>query len=241
MDKKKLTATDQIKSFLSIAVGGNETDWEHLSKKRVYGGDISREYANKKTGKQIRVDERDNGLLCAHLNNEKLATGRLSLSGVFDKTAKPSAIDRVTNDMLEGREVSPKALRQAIGEGFAGQFKFFIRRADEDDDYAQATNQEKWERLWAAIYPAMRDSTFKCPSYIRPLVPGIIAVDECIETEYRFPAQSGIDTPSKMTAALIAQGLIWDEAAQKEIDAKLHKEIKSEISKKDSRHKNLKR
>ena len=228
-NNKTIDKTEQIKAFLTTVAGGNETDWTRVSKKKSYGGEITREFKNKKTGQKVPVSERDDGLLCAHLDDDKLATGRLSLTGAFDKAAQPSAIDRVMNDMFEDRDPNAALLRQAMNEGLAGKFKFYIQINDEDGDYAKASKQEKWERLWAVIYPVTRDETFKCPDYIRPLVPGILAIDECVETEYRFPQKMKIDTPEKLAAEIAKQGLVFDETTQKQVNAKILKSVKDVI------------
>ena len=235
MSNKKSSTSEQIKSFLSAAIGGAKGTWKRTSKRR-YNGDVLREFVSKKSpALKVTVAERGDGLLCAILPDDTIKTARLQLAAAFDKAAKPSAVDLVLNDMLERRPVNPPLLKQALKEGLARHFKFYISHAGDDND----SSLTAYERTYAAIYPAMRDSTFKTNyDYIRPMIKGAVPNDECVETEWRRPAKEKMHAPVDLARYFLQQGLTWDKETQRRSDKNMYKKIKKEFKKKAPKKKN---
>ena len=212
-------ASKQIKQILSENVGGKKSDWKRLSKKKSSGTDIQRVFQNEKMGQKIEIYERSNGLLYAALPDGKELTSRLP----FNKAAKPSAIDIVMNAMLEDKDAPKELLAQALKDGLAKNFSFIICK------YDTGSGKDDEESLFANIFPTLRDPTFKCPDYIRPIVPEANDTDECCETEWRFPKT--IDSPAKIAEFLTGRGLTLDKEMQKKVSPKIYKEIKAALKK----------
>jgi hypothetical protein len=216
MPDKKETKSDQIKILLSAEVGGEPSDWKRVSKRRVYGGDVAREFRNTANGDRLAVYERGDGLLYAETTNGKEITARLP----FNAAAKPSAVDLVMNRLLEEKDCDDGLYAQAVKEGLAKRFSFCIRQYDE------GILEEGEPRMYTTIYPTVRDSTCRVAAYIRPMVPLGNDTDECMEDEWRFP--KSMDTPAKVVTYLKNLGFNWDEEWQKK-DKELYREIKIEL------------
>jgi hypothetical protein len=223
MAKKEPTTSDWLKVILTSQVGGEGEDWKRLSKKRVYGGDVAREFENKATGQKISIYERADGLLYAELPDGSQMTARIPVSGDFNDAAQPPAVDRVMNALLEDKDpddLPPGLYAQAVKEGLSERFSFCLTRYDGGGGEEDSTG------LYTMIYPTVRDATFKCPSWIRPMVPKGDDIDECVVTEWRF--DKGIDTPAQIVKYLQSLGMKWDEDSQKR-EKDFYAEIKSEL------------
>jgi hypothetical protein len=207
MSKNKKSLSHQYKALLSHAVGGKAKDWKRVSKKTVMWGDIDRKFVNAALGKEVEISERADGLLFGLLPDGSKLTARLSAKGEFNAAAQPSTVDRVMNMLLDDEE-APPAIQQRIAkeQGLASRFSFRISdfRGKEHGEYG----------MFAAIYPTVRDSTFKTGyDYLRPLVPEGKPHDECVETEWHFPEE--MDTPAKIAKYLVSEGFVLDKEAQK--------------------------
>ena len=217
MTKNKSTATDDLKKILSAQAGGAASDWKRLpSKKCVWGGDTAREFENKSSGAKVTVYERQDGLVYAELDGGKEITARLP----FNAAAKPSAVDVVMNKLLEEKDCDDALYAQAVKEGLVKRFSFYVTKYD--DGIAEEGEQS----MFAVIYPTVRDETFKCAAYIRPMVPKGDDTDECMVTEWRFPAE--MSTPGKIVKHLESLGMTWDTEWQKREKA-LYQEITDEL------------
>ncbi|MEZ0224810.1 MAG: hypothetical protein ACAH83_09675 [Alphaproteobacteria bacterium] len=213
---KKETTSDLLKVMLSAEVGGEVTDWKRLSKRRYYGGDIAREFANTATGERIGVYERQDGLFYAETKAGKEITARLP----FNAAAKPSAVDLVMNRLLEEKDCDDDLYAQAVKEGLAKRFSFCIQKYDE------GIGEEGESPIYTTIYPTVRDATCRVAAYIRPMVPKGGSTDECMEDEWRFTKD--LDTPAKIVKYLQGVGMTWDTDQQKR-NPDLYKEICDEL------------
>jgi hypothetical protein len=216
---KNNVSSEALKELLAHELGGEAADWKRGPKKE-YGGEILRKFENKKLDLKIDLWERPDGLLCAEKPDGSLITARLTASGDFNAAAKPSAIDQVMNAMYETKDVDPALYKQAVRDGLAKNFSFVVVKFGEDGG-------EAGEPMAAMIYPTTKDSTFKAPEIIEPMIPGVDGVDSCVVTEYILPQQ--FDTPGKVVKHLSAQGFVWDVASQKE-DKPVYDEIQAELS-----------
>ncbi|TAL27578.1 MAG: hypothetical protein EPN97_17075 [Alphaproteobacteria bacterium] len=214
---KKETTSDLIKVMLSAEVGGEVADWKRLSKRRYYGGDIAREFANTATGERIAVYERQDGLIYAETKDgEKEITARLP----FNAAAKPSAVDLVMNRLLESKDCDDDLYAQAVKEGLAKRFSFCITKYDE------GIVEEGESPMYTTIYPTVRDETCRVAAYIRPMVPKGGSTDECMVDEWRFT--DDLDTPGKIVKYLQSVGMTWDIASQKR-SPEVYREICDEL------------
>jgi hypothetical protein len=218
MAKSKDNVTQDLKEILSAEVGGAASDWKRLSKKRVYGGDTAREFENTSSGQKVTTYERADGLVYAELGEGgKEITARVP----FNAAAKPSVVDVVMNKILEDKEVPDALYAQAVKEGLIKRFSFCVTKYDD------GIVEEGESPMYTTIYPTVRDETFKCPEFIRPMVPKGDATDECMVTEWRFPA--AMNTPAKVVKHLESLGLTWDVESQKR-DKAVYKEITTELN-----------
>lgn len=215
MTKAKADATASIKKLLASETNTAANDWKRLSKRDVSWNDIDREFENKTTGEKLWVTERPNGLVYAQRDNEQAIMGRISPA--FNTAAQLSPLDKVMSLILaDADEIDDTLYASAVKQGLARQFSFVITQND--------TGEED-EPLFANIYPTLRDETFKCPAYIRPLVPELQAIDECMTTEWHFPAQ--FDAPLKLAQYLLLKGFTLDEESQKRATPTLYDEVMS--------------
>ncbi len=218
MAKSKDSVTEDLKTILSAELGGDASDWKRTSKKRVYGGDTARDFENKTAGQKITTYERRDGLIYAEQGESgKEITARVP----FNAAAKASVVDVVMNKILEEKEVPDALYAQAVKEGLIRRFSFCVTKYDE------GIVEEGESPMYTTIYPAVRDETFKCPEFIRPLVPKGDDTDECMVTEWRFPA--AMDTPAKVVRYLESLGMTWDVESQKR-DKTVYNEITGELN-----------
>src|SRR5690349_20539110 len=115
---KKVTSKE-LKKLLSNEFGDNVSDWRRYDKTENVFGEIRRDFEDLVAGRQVSVIEHRNGMLTiksleAFDGEEKVA--RLSTRGRFNARAKYSAVDNVTNDIINGRDTSPWLLNRASRE-----------------------------------------------------------------------------------------------------------------------------
>lgn len=120
------------------------------------------------------------------------------------------AVEQVM-DMLErdddlpwNHAVCPVLHQVAIEDGLASRFRFFVTQND--------TGMGD-EPVFAVIYPAGKDDTWKGDKYLIPLLPEGNPVDECVQTEWHF-SDMGYDTPAKIAKLLHGKGFSLDIKAQ---------------------------
>ncbi|MBI3442038.1 MAG: hypothetical protein HY052_09620 [Proteobacteria bacterium] len=134
----------------------------------------------------------------------------------FGQVAPRTAVDIVMAALLNGDDAAKTPIEKAITEGLAGRFSFIV------------CQDESGFGLFADIYPTGQDVTFKCPDYIRAMLPEAEGIDECCETIWNFPAD--IDTPAKMAQLLVKRGFVWDKNFQEDVQSKeIFDEIKSAL------------
>jgi hypothetical protein len=210
--------SDAFKEMLSAQIGGEPNDWSRTSKKEVIWNDIDRTFKNKKTGQEVIVCERPDGLIYTIADDEENGfTARLP----FNKAAKPATIDVVMNKILAScPEIDDALYEQAMKEGLAKRFSFCITTMDDGMDEPDSV------QTVATIYPSTRDETFRTAAYIRPLVPKADSQDECMCDYFIF--DKDLDSPGKIVKYLQGQGLVWDEDGQKR-EKELYQQIKEEL------------
>jgi hypothetical protein len=206
--------SEQMKRLLAHHTGSLAAEWKRVSQKRFYG-DVDREFENKKTGEKISVSERPDGLLYALLPDDRTITARLPIPA---KIETPAVTDVVLNACLDDKEVPADLYKRAVAGGLAGHFNFCVYKGDLGDGEPY---------LFATIYPAVRDETFKCPDFIRPMAPGAEGVDECVVTEWHFG--ENYDSPAEIARRLRALGFRWDREAQKH-QKDIYAEIKGALT-----------
>ncbi|MEZ0262534.1 MAG: hypothetical protein ACAH80_16135 [Alphaproteobacteria bacterium] len=238
---EKQGKSEAFKEMLSAQVGGEPNDWSRTKKKEVIWNDIDRTFKNKKTGQEVIVCERADGLIYTIAGDEENGfTARLP----FNAAAKPATVDVVMNMILASRpEIDDDLYEKAMKEGLAKRFSFSVTRMDngelenieepakdaskaEIDAWKAEVEETKRQQNVAFIYPATRDATFRAAAYIRPLVPKADSVDDCGGDYYVF--DKDLKTLGQIVKYLQGQGLTWDEADQKR-DKKLYAEIKEEL------------
>lgn len=221
MAKESKVTTDYLKQLLADKAGGLPLDWSRKSKKTVYGGDTERVFENAMTGEKISVYERADGLLYAELPNGSKLTHRQPWHGRYNKEARPDVVDVVMNEILEDAdEINDAKFARAVKEGLVSRFSFTICEADYGNDEPDR---------FATIYPTVRDETFKCPDFIRPMAEGLDDTDECMVTEWRFA--NGIEKPGEMALHLLKLGFQWDvESQAREFNRDLNNKIAAELA-----------
>jgi len=238
---KKENKTEIFKEMLSVQIGGAPADWSRTKKKEVIWNDVDRTFKNKKTGQEVIVCERTDGLIYTIADDEENGfTARLP----FNKAAKPATVDVVINMILASRsEIDDDLYAQAMKEGLAKRFSFMVSTFDdgsldsieepakgapkaEIDAWKEEVAEAKRNSTVALIYPSTRDETFRTAAYIRPLVPKATSTDECMCDYWNF--ERGIDTPGQIVKYLQGQGLVWDEEGQKR-EKELYAQIKAEL------------
>lgn len=239
---KKENKSEAFKEMLSAQVGGAPSDWSRTSKKEVIWNDVDRTFKNKKTGQEVIVCERADGLIYTIAEDEYNGhTARLP----FNAAAKPATVDVVMNMILASRpEIDDDLYAQAVKEGLAKRFSFMVSTFDDGsldciEEPAKGASKAEikaWEEevaeakrnaTVALIYPSTRDETFRTAAYIRPLVPKASSTDECMCDYWNF--DRGIDTPGQIVKYLQGQGLVWDEEGQKR-EKELYAQIKAELA-----------
>jgi hypothetical protein len=134
------------------------------------------------------------------------------------------AADLVMEALLEGNDdhISGKLLANAVMHGLSSRFSFYVSEVfdeiETEDDLVKVVTGYS-----ARIYPTGEDSTFKASAIIERMVPGVEAVDECMETEWHFPKGKN-NTAVKVAKFLADRGFIWDQPMQK-ISDKLAQEL----------------
>lgn len=216
--KEKQGKSEAFKQMLSAQVGGEPSDWTRTKKKEVIWNDVDRTFKNKKTGQEVIVCERTDGLIYTIADDEYNGhTARLP----FNAAAKPATVDVVMNMILASRpEIDDDLYAQAVKEGLAKRFSFSLTTMDDGMDEPDSV------QTVALIYPATRDETFRTAAYIRPLVPKADSIDECMCDYFVF--DKDLDSPGKIVKYLQGQGLVWDEDGQKR-EKELYKQIKEEL------------
>ena len=123
-------------------------------------------------------------------------------------------------------EIPADIYAQAVKEGLASQFVFAVR-------YMSAENNpfgEDEPYAYTVIYPKDKDSTWKGPDFLRPLLPEGNAVDECMETEWHFESL-GSD-PGAIAKFMIGRGIALDEEFQKGYEPQAYTLIKDALTEK---------
>jgi hypothetical protein len=215
---KHESKSDAFKEMLSAQVGGKPSDWQRTNKKEVIWNDVDRTFKNKKTGQEVVVCERTDGLIYTIADDEYNGfTARLP----FNAAAKPATVDVVMNMILASRpEIDDDLYAEAVKGGLAGRFSFSLTTMDDGMDEPDSV------QVVATIYPNTRDETFRTAAYIRPLVPKADSIDECMCDYFVF--DKDLNTPGKIVNYLRGQGLNWDEEGQKR-EKDLYAEIQKEL------------
>jgi hypothetical protein len=122
---KKITSRE-LKKLLSNEFGGYLSEWRRQEKTENLFGEVRRDFENIFTGDQVSILEHQDGMLTFEGADGDEKVARLSTRGRFNARAKYSAVDNVTNDIINGHETSPWLLKRAIREGLAKNFDFTI-------------------------------------------------------------------------------------------------------------------
>lgn len=123
-------------------------------------------------------------------------------------------------------KVPDDIMKQAIREGLAAEFSFFIRYTAAERN----PNGEDEPVVYAVIYPNGLDNTWKGPDFIRPMLPESWGDDECMETEWHFE-KAGLHTPADIARLLAGRGFTFDDAGQRyfEDDRAVYEEVKAAV------------
>jgi hypothetical protein len=199
--------TKELKKLLAHEFGGNPSDWKRTKKATSGIGDVRRDFINEKLSEEIIVTERPDGLLFAETEGGEVLTARLSRRGRFNaRAAKPSAVDRVMNDILSDRDPSETTMQEAIAQGLAARFAFSLSEFEGDEG----------KEIVAVITPKGYEPDSYYAPRIAALLPEAQSEDDCVVTLWRFPAHK---SATDITLLLASKGFTLDKADRAYNDA----------------------